>query len=172
LNPGRCGLRAARDNAGAIIVLDATPNRQQEWSARAKCRCRNFVRLTSILRRWCRGTELNRRRQPFQGCALPPELPRHTGSWVSLESSDAFEMLSNGLQTVLRNILKGIWLSVKNLGLIGRREAVTSIAAPTGFSFRIPGWTLAIPMALRYCHPGERSTRYGPGATVIFVKDN
>ncbi len=27
---------------------------------------------------WCRGTELNRRRQPFQGCALPPELPRHT----------------------------------------------------------------------------------------------
>ena len=25
----------------------------------------------------CRGTELNRRRQPFQGCALPPELPRH-----------------------------------------------------------------------------------------------
>ena len=29
------------------------------------------------LKRWCRGTELNRRRQPFQGCALPPELPRH-----------------------------------------------------------------------------------------------
>src|SRR5437667_11271839 len=29
------------------------------------------------MKRWCRGTELNRRRQPFQGCALPPELPRH-----------------------------------------------------------------------------------------------
>src|SRR5579864_3000939 len=27
--------------------------------------------------RWWPGTELNRRRQPFQGCALPPELPGH-----------------------------------------------------------------------------------------------
>src|SRR5579883_2929942 len=35
---------------------------------------REFVNL---LKKWCRGTELNRRRQPFQGCALPPELPRH-----------------------------------------------------------------------------------------------
>jgi hypothetical protein len=26
---------------------------------------------------WCRGTELNCRHQPFQGCALPTELPRH-----------------------------------------------------------------------------------------------
>src|SRR5256885_10791912 len=26
---------------------------------------------------WWQGTELNRRRQPFQGCALPPELPGH-----------------------------------------------------------------------------------------------
>src|SRR6267378_3928849 len=28
---------------------------------------------------WWPGTELNRRRQPFQGCALPPELPGHFG---------------------------------------------------------------------------------------------
>ena len=27
--------------------------------------------------RWCRGTESNCRHQPFQGCALPTELPRH-----------------------------------------------------------------------------------------------
>src|SRR5207247_8783211 len=27
-------------------------------------------------RRWCRGTELNCRHQPFQGCALPTELDR------------------------------------------------------------------------------------------------
>ena len=33
--------------------------------------------LAKLLKKWCRGTELNRRRQPFQGCALPPELPRH-----------------------------------------------------------------------------------------------
>jgi hypothetical protein len=30
-----------------------------------------------LLNRWWPGTELNRRRQPFQGCALPPELPGH-----------------------------------------------------------------------------------------------
>src|SRR3954464_4674349 len=29
------------------------------------------------LKSWWPGTELNRRRQPFQGCALPPELPGH-----------------------------------------------------------------------------------------------
>ena len=29
------------------------------------------------MKRWWPGTELNRRRQPFQGCALPPELPGH-----------------------------------------------------------------------------------------------
>ena len=28
-----------------------------------------------LLKTWWPGTELNRRRQPFQGCALPPELP-------------------------------------------------------------------------------------------------
>ena len=26
---------------------------------------------------WCRGAESNCRHQPFQGCALPTELPRH-----------------------------------------------------------------------------------------------
>ena len=32
---------------------------------------------TPNLLKWWPGTELNRRRQPFQGCALPPELPGH-----------------------------------------------------------------------------------------------
>jgi hypothetical protein len=31
---------------------------------------------------WWPGTELNRRRQPFQGCALPPELPGHVRTRV------------------------------------------------------------------------------------------
>ena len=31
----------------------------------------------SASKTWWPGTELNRRRQPFQGCALPPELPGH-----------------------------------------------------------------------------------------------
>ena len=30
------------------------------------------------MKTWWPGTELNRRRQPFQGCALPPELPGHS----------------------------------------------------------------------------------------------
>ena len=33
--------------------------------------------LTKCFKMWWPGTELNRRRQPFQGCALPPELPGH-----------------------------------------------------------------------------------------------
>src|SRR2546422_9311239 len=40
---------------------------------------RRFDRTPRIKRSlvWCRGTELNCRHQPFQGCALPTELPRH-----------------------------------------------------------------------------------------------
>jgi hypothetical protein len=34
-------------------------------------------RSSNLLKIWWPGTELNRRRQPFQGCALPPELPGH-----------------------------------------------------------------------------------------------
>src|SRR6266550_3431869 len=36
---------------------------------------------------WWPGTELNRRRQPFQGCALPPELPGHFGCALRLSAS-------------------------------------------------------------------------------------
>ena len=38
---------------------------------------------------WWPGTELNRRRQPFQGCALPPELPGHAGKTAWLPESCA-----------------------------------------------------------------------------------
>src|SRR5580704_6767901 len=37
----------------------------------------SFLAAAKCLKRWWPGTELNRRRQPFQGCALPPELPGH-----------------------------------------------------------------------------------------------
>ena len=40
------------------------------------------------LKRWWPGTELNRRRQPFQGCALPPELPGHACTTDGLPGSD------------------------------------------------------------------------------------
>ena len=36
----------------------------------------SFLNLQN-LKLWWPGTELNRRRQPFQGCALPAELPGH-----------------------------------------------------------------------------------------------
>jgi hypothetical protein len=36
-----------------------------------------FLPAVKCFEMWWPGTELNRRRQPFQGCALPPELPGH-----------------------------------------------------------------------------------------------
>jgi hypothetical protein len=48
-----------------VLNVDQSGLRQQE---------KNRV---SALKTWWPGTELNRRRQPFQGCALPPELPGH-----------------------------------------------------------------------------------------------
>ena len=41
---------------------------------------RKMTAACNYTEEWCRGTELNCRHQPFQGCALPTELPRHAGS--------------------------------------------------------------------------------------------
>src|SRR5213595_1343609 len=38
---------------------------------------KQMIEACKSLETWCRGTELNCRHQPFQGCALPTELPRH-----------------------------------------------------------------------------------------------
>jgi hypothetical protein len=38
---------------------------------------RKMIAVCNYAEDWCRGTELNCRHQPFQGCALPTELPRH-----------------------------------------------------------------------------------------------
>jgi hypothetical protein len=53
-----------------------------------------------LLKTWWPGTELNRRRQPFQGCALPPELPGHplVGCRVFVPYSSS----SNGQESVRR----------------------------------------------------------------------
>jgi hypothetical protein len=48
---------------------------QTGWDDVAKC-----------WKMWWPGTELNRRRQPFQGCALPPELPGHISKTRPLEA--------------------------------------------------------------------------------------
>src|SRR6185369_34970 len=42
---------------------------------------------------WWPGTELNRRRQPFQGCALPPELPGHI--WAHSLSAGAGRVMEH-----------------------------------------------------------------------------
>ena len=42
-----------------------------------RCCCRYLPSRGQYFEMWWPGTELNRRRQPFQGCALPPELPGH-----------------------------------------------------------------------------------------------
>ena len=41
---------------------------------------------------WCRGAESNCGHQPFQGCALPTELPRHTNldkAWLNVCAENA-----------------------------------------------------------------------------------
>ena len=49
-----------------------------------------FFDERKCLKTWWPGTESNRRRQPFQGCALPTELPGHSGiaSGLSRTASD------------------------------------------------------------------------------------
>ena len=50
----------------------------------------------SACKMWWPGTELNRRRQPFQGCALPPELPGHISKPASVagcEDSSASRLM-------------------------------------------------------------------------------
>src|SRR5713101_571841 len=37
-----------------------------------------FLAIAKLLKRWWPGTESNRRRRPFQGRALPTELPGHS----------------------------------------------------------------------------------------------
>jgi hypothetical protein len=58
-----------------IVSRNRTGSRRniadRERTGRARRNPAKFFRM------WWPGTELNRRRQPFQGCALPPELPGH-----------------------------------------------------------------------------------------------
>jgi hypothetical protein len=49
------------------------------------------LRISSnLLKTWWPGTELNRRRQPFQGCALPPELPGHPDELSACSRGELF----------------------------------------------------------------------------------
>ncbi len=53
-------------------------------------------RSRKLLKRWWPGTESNRRRQPFQGCALPAELPGHSRMARRHASLRVTRLLSEG----------------------------------------------------------------------------
>ena len=57
--------------------------------------------------KWCRGTESNCRHQPFQGCALPTELPRH-GRYLN----NLLPAVSRraGTRASMQNGLNPVWL--------------------------------------------------------------
>src|SRR5215467_7809347 len=58
---------------------------------------------------WWPGTELNRRRQPFQGCALPPELPGHVSRPAAWACEDVrFNPILAG-QTTGTTTIGSVW---------------------------------------------------------------
>ena len=54
-----------------------------------------FLATDNGFRMWWPGTDLNRRRQPFQGCALPTELPGHgsCGEFLHCNTGSAFHLI-------------------------------------------------------------------------------
>jgi hypothetical protein len=94
-NPTRGSILAVRKlpSTAPLSKATLTPSRKCSVIRMSQGGCR----WGEPTNRWCRGTELNRRRQPFQGCALPPELPRHGFS------------LSNGFDFLSRKRPAGGW---------------------------------------------------------------
>ncbi len=83
---------------------------------------------TNCFEMWWPGTELNRRRQPFQGCALPPELPGHASRPASLPRAARivhFTLIVAGLPTV-RNVL-----DYSNGGAFAQRQPWSTPGLPT-----------------------------------------
>lgn len=84
----------------------------QVYPGRIECRSqsavmarRGSVTLGWRLCKWCRGTESNCRHQPFQGCALPTELPRHdTGAHFRKVVDDTAEAVigSRPIERIVR----------------------------------------------------------------------
>jgi hypothetical protein len=62
------------NEVGVEHVQEAQNTQRCHFSATCLTRTKLVPRKSL---KWCRGTELNCRHQPFQGCALPTELPRH-----------------------------------------------------------------------------------------------
>ncbi len=70
--------RERRWDGTGLPHLDSGRHRQAPPLTRSSVYSRSvLVRTWKLLIQWWPGTESNRRRQPFQGCALPAELPGH-----------------------------------------------------------------------------------------------
>src|SRR5215472_2121798 len=70
-----------------------------------------FWNVCKLLKSWWPGTESNRRRQPFQGCALPAELPGR-GNFSLAESLDLRLLLDaaryRGHREIVLDEMRGI----------------------------------------------------------------
>src|SRR5580700_3029859 len=80
------GTASGDDNAWHLSTIrsreSAAPGQQAEYSRdehqlKPRIAANERTARCASDKVWWPGTELNRRRQPFQGCALPPELPGH-----------------------------------------------------------------------------------------------
>ena len=87
--------------------------------------------MANLLKRWWPGTELNRRRQPFQGCALPPELPGHVSKPAGPQAARTvrFTLVGAGFATERNCFTAG---SVRNALII--TIAKISLNVHSGFS--------------------------------------
>src|SRR6202158_2341545 len=80
---------------------------------------------------WWPGTELNRRRQPFQGCALPPELPGHCLRTSGLHSS--VHKTTNGRFRRALGALTGRDAAKHNSRCAGNRAELSNYSNPATF---------------------------------------
>ena len=70
------------------------------------------MEASNRLKVWWPGTELNRRRQPFQGCALPPELPGHAAiqSFTGPRSASCLKHAGTIAELPLRSVKRwNLW---------------------------------------------------------------
>src|SRR5215470_17147754 len=92
-----------------------------------------FLVATKLFRMWWPGTESNRRRQPFQGCALPTELPglavlKLNSTRSRFRALQAIEFLERGGQAADDRLAK--ILALFRRGEIGAVGKAVDLAPP------------------------------------------
>ena|ERR1700674_2914525 len=97
--PAFSGLRAFFQGLRPRVRLERNGSRRALTLER-----RRFVLVD---RRWWPGTESNRRRQPFQGCALPTELPGHNELMHTRASGGSSEDCERGERELIITMAAG-----------------------------------------------------------------